>query len=185
LEGLSYLLEKGFKILSVTIDGRKGIDLVFRNYPTQICQFHIQQRVRNLITDNPKSVAGKELKQINSLFIKNRLSKAELATTLHNYIQRNYDYLTELNEEGKYLHDRLIKALRTFKRNLDKLFTFQNYQLNNQHNNPILTIPNTTNHLDGGVNSKIKELVRTHRGLRKDRRNKLISVLLNSLGKAG
>jgi hypothetical protein len=66
LEGLNYLLEKGFKILSVTIDGRKGIDSVFRNYPIQICQFHIQQRVRNLITDNPKSVAGKELKQINN-----------------------------------------------------------------------------------------------------------------------
>ena len=33
LEGLNFLLEKGFKVLSVTIDGRRGIPVVFRKYP--------------------------------------------------------------------------------------------------------------------------------------------------------
>ena len=39
MEGLRYLEERGFEILSVTIDGRRGIKSVFSDYPVQICQF--------------------------------------------------------------------------------------------------------------------------------------------------
>jgi hypothetical protein len=58
---------------------------------------------------------------------------------------------------------------------INHLFAFQDY--------PEQNIPNTTNHLDGGVNPKIKKLVYDHRGLNKTRRNKLIEVLVWSLGK--
>ena len=66
LEGLNYILQKGFKIQSITLDGRKGIPEIFRNYPVQICQFHIQKRISTLITKNPRTEAGKELNQINN-----------------------------------------------------------------------------------------------------------------------
>lgn len=138
LEGLKYLEEKGFEIQSVTIDGRRGIPDVFRKYPVQICQFHIQKRIRILLTQNPRSEAGKELKEINSLFVKNRLTEKELGKTLALYCRRNYHFLIEKNEEGKYKHSRIIQALKCFKRNMKYLFTFQEY--------PELNIPSTTNH---------------------------------------
>lgn len=173
-EGLKYLEEKEFPILSVTIDGRRGIADVFKAYPVQICQFHIQKRITTLLTNNPRSLAGKELYQINKLFIHNRLTEQELGKTLALYTKRHKEFLNELNEDGKYQHSRIITALRTYKNQMKSLFIYQRY--------PQLNIPNTTNHLDGGVNTKIKEFVRTHRGLKKTRRNKLISRLLNNLG---
>lgn len=179
LEGLNYLLEKGFKILSVTIDGRKGIPGLFelKGIPVQICQFHIQKRVSVLLSKNPRSLAGKELKQINDLFIKNKLTEQELGRTLALYIRRHYSFLIEKNDEGKYKHQRVIKALRTYKRNMKYLFTFQQ----EKQQNPSTNIPNTTNHIDGGINRKLKELNRNHRGMRIDRRNKLLIKLLYNL----
>ena len=176
LEGLNFLLEKGFEILSVTIDGRRGIPVVFRKYPVQVCQFHIQKRIRTLLTQNPRSDAGKELKEINSIFIQNRLTEKELGKTLALYCRRNYHFLIEKNDQGKYKHNRIIRALKTYKRNLKHLFTYQEYLDRN--------IPNTTNHVDGGVNPKLKELNRKHRGMRIDRRNKLlVKLLYNLMGK--
>jgi hypothetical protein len=83
--------------------------------------------------------------------------------------------LGQRNESGQFAHRRLRSAMRSMKSNLHYIFTYQ--QL------PELNIPNTTNHLDGGVNPKIKKLVYDHRGLSKPRRNKLIEVLASSLGK--
>lgn len=166
LEGLNFLLKKGFEIQSVTIDGRKGIAGVFKAYPVQICQFHIQKRIRTLLTQNPRTLAGKELKQINSLFIKNRLKEKELGKTLALYCKRNYYFLTEKNDKGDYKHIRIIQALRCYKRNMKYLFKFQKH--------PTLNIPNTTNSIDGGINTKLKDLNRRHRGMRADRRNKLL-----------
>ena len=37
LEGFNFFLQKGFEILSVTIDGRRGIPVIFSKYPIQIC----------------------------------------------------------------------------------------------------------------------------------------------------
>jgi len=65
-------------------------------------------------------------------------------------------------------------ALSGIKLALPYLFTCQDF--------PSLNIPNTTNHVDGGVNPKLKELNRQHRGMRIDRRNKLLVKLLSGLG---
>jgi len=56
---------------------------------------------------------------------------------------------------------------------LPYLFTYQDYLS--------LNIPNTTNHVDGGINTKLKELNRQHRGMRRDRRDKLLVKLLYDL----
>jgi hypothetical protein len=73
------------------------------------------------------------------------------------------------------MHRSLRSEMRTISTNFKYIFTFQT--------DPNLQIPNTTNHLDGGINPKIKRLVYDHRGLSKLRRNKLIEVLLWSLGR--
>jgi len=172
-EGLNFLKLQGFEILSVTLDGKKGIKEVFTDYPVQICQFHIQQRVSKYLTQHPQTEAGQVLKEINDLFIQNRLTEKELGKTLAIYCKIYMYFLSERNDQNKYKHERIIKALRCYKRHLKNLFTFQKY--------PELNIPNTTNHVDGGVNTKVKDLVRNHRGMTRPRRNKLLMVLLNSL----
>jgi len=186
LEGLLFLLKRGFTILSVTIDGKRGIPAVFSSktlgqqgivcepIPIQLCQFHVQKRISTLLTNHPQTDAGKQLKQINDNFIKNRLTEQQLGRTLGLYVRMNYNFLIERNEQGEYKHIRIIRALKTYHRSFKYLFTYQDY--------PNINIPNTTNHIDGGINTKIKELVRQHRGMSLGRRNKLIAILLNSLG---
>jgi hypothetical protein len=137
----------------------------------------VQKRVRTLLTQNPRSHAGKELKQINGLFIKNRFTEADFGKTLALYCRRNSDFLSERNDQGRYKHQRLIKALRCFKRNMKQIFVFQKL--------PQLNIPNTTNDIDGGINTKLKDLNRRHRGMNIQRRNKLlVNLLYNLKGKA-
>ena len=68
-EGLNYLENRGFEILGVVTDGRRGLANVFKKYPYQICLFHIQKGIRTLLTKNPKSEAGQSLYLINKTFI--------------------------------------------------------------------------------------------------------------------
>jgi len=172
-EGLKYLEQKGFEIQSVTIDGRRGIPDVFRKYLVQICQFHVQRRILNRTSLYPRSDCGKRLKYIATHFIKERWSKEKFTTEIKNILEEFHNFLNEKNENNQYVHRQLRSAFFGIKLALPYLFTYQDH--------PNLNIPNTTNHVDGGVNPKIKELVRRHRGMRIDRRNKLLVKLLSNL----
>jgi len=69
----------------------------------------------------------------------------------------------------KYVHRKLRSAFRSLSTNLPFLYTYQKY--------PDLHIPNTTNSLDGSFNA-LKSHVNIHRGLRFDRRFKVIRAYL-------
>jgi hypothetical protein len=172
--GLDFLVENGYEILSVTIDGKIGIKEVFTDYPTQICQWHFQANLLRKTTLNPRTQLGQNLKYLATHFINQRWSKQQLQAAFETLSKNYADFLNEKNDSNQYVHRGLRSAMRTIKTNLNYIFTFQDY--------PQLRIPNTTNHLDGGINPKIKKLVYDHRGLSKPRRNKLIQVLAWSLG---
>lgn len=174
-EGLSFLLDKGFEILSATIDGRSGISQVFvsRQIPVQLCQFHVQTRVLTKTTQNPQTKPGKILKKLANRFIQYRWSQRYFTKCLDNFIKKYQIFLSERNDRGDFKHQSLRSALRSFKLALPYLFTYQTHT--------DLNIPNTTNHVDGGVNPKLKNLVYRHRGMRIDRRNKLLIKLLYNL----
>ena len=89
------------------------------------------------------------------MFIKNRLTEKKLGKTLTLFCKRNYHFLSKKNEENKYKHNRIIQALRYFKHNIKYLFMYQKYLK--------LSIPNITNHIDDGVNTKLKNLNRIDR----------------------
>lgn len=172
--GLDFLTQNNFEILSVTIDGKIGIKQVFTAYPTQICQWHFQANLLRKTTLHPRTQLGQNLKYIATHFINQRWSKQQLQSA-YEALNKNYtDFLNERNYNNQYVHRSLRSAMRTIKTNINHIFNFQDY--------PQLNIPNTTNHLDGGINPKIKKLVYDHRGLSKPRRNKLIKVLLWNLG---
>lgn len=174
LEGLRFLKEKGVKILSVTIDGKTGIKDVFRHLPVQVCQFHVQKTILKKTTLKPQTECGKELKHVSMSFINQRWSKDKFEKEILTLLQKHQKFLKEKNENNQYQHKNLRSAFYTIKLALPNLFIHQ------EHKN--LNIPNTTNHIDGGINPKIKRLVDLHRGMKIERRNVLISNLLVGLG---
>jgi hypothetical protein len=175
-EGLNYLESRGFEILGVVSDGRRGLARIFSKYPYQICQFHIQKGVSTLLTRNPKSQSGKELKQFNDTFIKLKLTKAQFLEQIETYLNTHKYYLNEMSETDpkQPKHKRLRKALNKYKNNLKYMFT---YEINSD-----LEIPNTTNKIDGGVFSPLKRVVNIHPGTTKLRKKNLIIEFLNSRG---
>lgn len=177
-EGLKYLEKRSFEILGVVSDGRRGLAGIFAKYPYQVCQFHIQKGISILLTRNPKSEAGKDLKQFNDTFIKLKLNKLQFMQQMEIYLQAHQDYLNGMSESNpnEYKHTRLRKALNKYKNNLKYMFTHQN--------NPQLQIPNTTNKIDGGVFSPMKNLLRNHNGMSKNHRKNWIIRYLNSRGKS-
>ena len=64
-----------------------------------------------------------------------------------------------------YTHKRLRSAYRSLKSNMPYLFTYQRH--------PELSIPNTTNTLDG-LFAHLKDHVRVHRGIKSDIKDKII-----------
>jgi hypothetical protein len=187
-EGLDYLESRGFEILGVVSDGRKGLAGIFAKYQYQVCQFHIQKGISVLLTRNPKSQAGKELKLLNDTFIKLRLTKEQFTDQIEIYLKTHQDYLCEMSETEptRYKHEKLRKALNKHRNNLKYMFTYQTTteadpQLQSQQQ-PLPQIPNTTNHIDGGVFSPLKKLLNNHPGTTKQRRKNLIIEILNSRG---
>jgi hypothetical protein len=154
---------------------------IFAKYLYQVCQFHIQKGVSTLLTRNPKSIAGKELKQFNDTFIKLKLTKAQFIEQIENYLKTHQDYLNEISEIDPTIHkhQRLRKAINKYKNNLKYMFT---YETDPQPNQTQLQtqIPNTTNKIDGGVFSPLKRLLNNHIGTTKLRRKDLIIEILNS-----
>lgn len=166
-------LEKiGYRLIAVVLDGRRGIPRVFDGIPVQICQYHQWQIVRRRLTTRPKLDSHKALLGIARL-----IAKSTEETLRSMLVEFEETYRTELNEKhicshcGKpvYTHRKLRSAYRSLMTNLPSLYTYQKY--------PDLRIPNTTNSLDGTWNA-LKTHVNVHRGLRLDRRFKVIRAYL-------
>ena len=63
---LNELLKLGYEIQLVTIDGKRGISSVFKEYPVQMCHFHQKRIVQRYITLHPKLEASQKLQKIMS-----------------------------------------------------------------------------------------------------------------------
>lgn len=157
----------------MTIDGRRGIPDVFKAYPVQVCQFHVQKRILARTTQNPKTDCGKMLKYIATHFIQERWSESKFTAEIKDILQEFHPFLKEKNHNNQYTHQQLRSALFGIKLALPSLFTFQQF--------PDQKTPNTTNHIDGGINTKLKDLNRRHRGMSTTRRNKLLINMLYCL----
>ncbi len=166
------LARKGYSFKSFTVDGKQGVIQMFEKeypgVPIQFCHFHQQAIIRRYITRNPRTECGMD---INILMrdLKNKTEK-EFRETLEEIKIKHRDFLAEKNEKGEFLHKRIRSALRSLKKHLPYLFAYKNH--------PDLNIPNTTNRLEGKF-SHLKEKVKIHRGLRKDRRKKMIKFILS------
>lgn len=169
-----YLEDRGFVIQAVVVDAKHGTKEVFGGSIVQICQYHQQQIVQRYLTNNPKTEAAQELKEISSSLTVQR--KEGFSKALDEWHEKWRQLLAERTytpdgEHWWYTHKRLRSAYRSLKTNLPYLFRYQQY--------PELGIPNTNNSLEGYF-SKLKQLLNNHHGLRQWRRYKLIEEVFNS-----
>lgn len=162
------------------IDGQKGllaaILCLWPQTKIQRCLVHIERLARIKLTRHPKTRAGKELLMlVRGLFgVRTRRQRRRWLRAYRRWERRHAAFLKERSygepKQGKkrawwYTH-RNIRAARSLLRNaLPHLFTFVRYP----------HVPRTTNHVEGGVNSRLKELVHRHRGLPQDRKQMLVA----------
>jgi hypothetical protein len=170
--GRKILEDRGWIFTAVVVDGRRGMTTVFKDIPVQICQFHQMKNVTKYLTRKPETEAGQELRHI---MLKLPSSNEKEFTELLSAWKKTWnEYITDKTyvtgtKHWYYTHKKVRSAYMSLERNLPYLFTYQKY--------PELKIPNTTNSLDGSF-VHLKDKVKIHHGLRKDRRYKVIEEIL-------
>lgn len=167
--------DRGFQLHAVVLDGKPGIFSLFEGMPIQMCHFHMKAIITRKLTKNPKLNASIELKRVVASL--GDVSAGEFTEMLLAWHKRHETFLDEKVEDDSkrgwhYKHRRVRSAYRSLKRFLPYLFTYQTY--------PDLNIPNTTNALDGGCFSPLKDLLRVHRGIGIKMKRKLIVYFLEN-----
>ena len=158
-EGIEELKRRGYKVLAIVCDGRRGLAQMFANEKVQLCQFHQQQIVRRYLTKRPKTQASVELKKIVDMLFTG--DKESFTGLFSQWEERWRGFLNERSfdkntHKSYYTHRRLRSAYLSVKRNLPYLFTW--YDCDDLH------IPNTTNAIDGHF-SLLKRALRAHNGM--------------------
>ena len=177
---------------AIVCDGQKGMNRAIKElFPrvlVQRCHFHVQQRNRQLLTMNPETLPGiafntlvKELPKLkNNAELRAWLTGYQSWMSRHkNYLsQKTYypfdtEYIYKNFSKGKrnyfFTHQRLRAAVYQIKTALPNLFHFLDHP----------NIPKTTNHIEGGINSQLKLLLRLHRGLPVQKRKYLVAYFLS------
>ena len=177
---------------AIVCDGQKGMNRAIKElFPrvlVQRCHFHVQQRNRQLLTMNPETLPGiafntlvKELPKLkNNAELRAWLTEYQSWMSRHkNYLsQKTYypfdtEYIYKNFSKGKrnyfFTHQRLRAAVYQIKTTLPNLFHFLDHP----------NIPKTTNHIEGGINSQLKLLLRLHRGLPVQKRKYLVAYFLS------
>ena len=164
------LQERGVVIQSIICDGRSGLLQAFPDIPVQMCQFHQIKIIVRYLSKKPKSEAARELRALALTLTLTGSSKDRFIEDLHDWLMRHEAFLNERSvnaETGRshYTHKKLRSAYHSLKRHLPWLFTFEDF--------PALSIPNTTNLLEGKFGD-MKRLLKCHHGLKKA--NKILFI---------
>jgi len=170
---ITELIDLGYTINSITIDGKRGLYKAFEDYHVQMCHFHQKRIIQRYITKHPKLQASKDLQKI--LFRLTSTNQTIFAKNLDAWYEIHKDFLAEktlnvLTGKESFTHAKLVSAYRSLRTNLPYLFTYKSHKY--------LDIHNTTNSLDGGVFSPMKMLIKIHRGLTKSLKLKMVDDYL-------
>lgn len=171
-EARTHLAQRGIYAQGIVLDGRMGVRDVFKDIPVQMCQFHQAMIITRYLTQRPKLEAGQELKAIVRTLTKTNEIDFRIALTAWHERWKNFLAERTPHEGGRgwsYTHRRIRSAHRSLTTNLPFLFTHKAH--------PELSLPNTTNSLDG-LFSHMKQLLLVHRGITKQKRWRLIQIIL-------
>jgi hypothetical protein len=175
---LQVLLDLGYKVQAIIIDGKRGLYKAFKDYPIQMCHFHQRKTINKYLTRKPRLQASKDLQKI--MYNLTTTNQKNFTKKLNEWYKIHKDFLDEKSispTTGKlnFTHPRVRSAYRSLTTNLPYLFTYKNYKN--------LTIHNTTNSIDGGVFSPMKKLLKIHNGFTKSLKLKLVDDYLVSYKK--
>lgn len=174
IQGIRELQNKGFTIVAIVCDGRKGLIQSFPDIPVQMCQYHQSAIIRRYLTKKPKLKASQELLEVVDLM--KQTDKESFIGALGLWLEKWETFLNErttnpLTNKSFYTHKKLRSAYRSLKTNLPWLFTWYDYYE--------LNIPNTTNAIDGHF-ADLKTKLRNHNGLSLKRKQKFIDGFLKA-----
>jgi hypothetical protein len=173
---------------AVVCDGQRGIfkaiGQLWSGIVIQRCHVHVRRNIRIKLTRNPQTVAGADLQWLMSQLgqVNDEDSMAVFVTLFDELYAKHLNFLNErthnTNPEGRrkwrYTHGKVRSAYRQINKLIDddQLFAFVTH--------PELKLPSTTNGLEGGINSRIDELIMRHRGMSLTRQQRLVDWYLDS-----
>jgi len=175
----AYQAYKSKKPDVVVMDGQKGLFAAARAlWPQariQRCQFHVVSFAIQYLGRHPKDEAGKAI--LDLLYeLKNVKTPEQRTRWKWFYViweKRYQKLLLAKNESGGFTYQRLRSVRFIMRRALPNLFTYIDCP----------GTPNTTNLVEGWVNSAVAEALRRHRGLREYEKKTLVSVILAHLSR--
>ena len=165
-------------MLSIIIDGKRGLYKVFKDYPIQMCHFHQRKTINKYLTRKPRLEASKDLQKI--MYNLTTTNQKNFTKKLDEWYKKYKEFLDEksvsaITEKLNFTHPRVRSAYRSLITNLPYLFTYKNEKN--------ITIHNTTNSIDGGVFSPMKKLLKIHNGFTKSLKLKMVDDYLFSYKK--
>lgn len=171
---------------AVVVDGRAGLLVAMQlTWPAalvQRCHFHVVKRARQLLTKEPKLRAARAIRRLvlGLKQVRTRRQKRRWLRAYRRWERRFHEFLEEKTNSSKrtrtgrlrwrYTHPKLRSARSLIRNVLPHLFTYVRYP----------TIPRTTNHVEGGLNSTLKDLVHQHRGLPLTHKQRLAALFFAS-----
>lgn len=164
----------------VVCDGQRGmLKALFEVWPhiqVQRCMIHVIRQANLWLTQHPRTQAGSELRMLVKRLptIQTRRQKRRWVRSFRRWHRRHDRFLKErtsspINLKRWWYTHRKLRAVRSLLRNAQPhLFTYVRYR----------QVPRTSNHVEGGINSRIKDLLRIHRGLSPRRKQVLTAWYL-------
>ena len=144
----------------------------------QRCVFHAFCQIKRYTTTQPKTAAGIELYALSKelLHIETSEGAAKWVDSFLGWMTRHSLFLSQVTYDefgnSRPKHERLIKAKNSIVRLLKDgtMFTYLDESLRSK----IDEIPSTNNQIEGGINSRLRAMLREHRGLSIERRIKAV-----------
>lgn len=156
----------------VVCDGQKGLlkalAICWPHTIIQRCRFHAWLNVKAKLTLNPESQAGQDLLKLarDLLHVQTRIQARRWKRKLKKWYRKYGNYVNQKTIKNnpkprerrwRYTHEKLRSAYRQLAKITDDLLR-SSYRPNPK-------LPGTTNHVEGGVNSQIRSLLKLHRGM--------------------
>ena len=166
----------------VVCDGQKGMRSALKTICPQTrvqrCVFHVHVLAMARITKHPRTIVGQQLRHIvGRLFaVHTRRQKRRWIRTYRQWRRTSNQFLkerTQIQMPGRkrswwYTHRNLRSVRSLIDNALPELFVYIGHA----------EIPRTTNHVEGGINSHLSELIHRHRGILEEKKEILIGHIL-------
>lgn len=167
-DAVSSIVERGYSIRGIIIDGKQALFKTFSGYPIQMCQFHMKQIVKRYLTKNPKMLSSRSLKELTAKL--HKMDEDEFKKDYQEWKEKWKDTINHksLHKDGKmhYTHRRLRSAMNSLNFYLPYLFTYQREEC--------MGMPNTNNKIEGTF-TDLKKNLNNHSGLTMENRKRFIS----------